>query len=43
MKQEQAFLTALANTRRFTTDDSTLQLLDDGGNTLAVLELTGEG
>ncbi len=36
MQQEQAFLTALADTRRFTTDDSTLQLLDKGGKTLTL-------
>lgn len=42
MQQEQAFLKALADTRTFTTKDSTLELMDDGGKTLAVLKLTGE-
>ena len=42
MQQEQAFLKALADTRTFTTKDATLELMDDGGKTLAVLKLTGE-
>ena len=43
MQQEQAFLQALAATTTFTTKDSTLELMDEGGKTLAVLERAGEG
>ena len=41
MQQEQAFLKALADTGKFSVDDRSLTLMDEGGKTLAVLKLTG--
>lgn len=43
MKQEQAFLKALADTRKFTTEDGALVLMDDSDAKLAVLKAAGNG
>ena len=43
MQQEQAFLKALADTRKFTTEDGGLVLMDDSENRLAVLKAAGNG
>lgn len=43
MQQEQAFLKALADTRKFTTEDGALVLMDDGETKLAVLKDDGDG
>ena len=43
MQQEQAFLKALDDTKKFTTEDGALVLMDDGGAKLAVLAAAGQG
>ncbi len=43
MKQEQAFLQALADTKKFTTEDGGLVLMDDSENRLAVFKAAGNG
>lgn len=43
MQQEQAFLKALGDTKKFTTEDGALVLMDDGGTRLAVLKAAGNG
>ena len=43
MKQEQAFLKALADTKKFTTEDGALVLMDGDENRLAVLKAAGNG
>jgi heat shock protein HslJ len=43
MKQEQEFLKALAETKKFTTDDGALVLMDDAETKLAVLKPAGNG
>lgn len=43
MQQESAFLKALADTRKFTTDDGALVLMDDSETKLAVLSPAGNG
>ncbi|HYN65752.1 MAG TPA: META domain-containing protein [Ornithinibacter sp.] len=43
MQQEQAFLKALADTKKFTTEDGALVLMDDGETKLAVLKAAGNG
>ena len=43
MQQEQAFLKALADTKKFTTEDGALVLMDDDENKLAVLKAAGNG
>ncbi len=43
MKQEQAFLKALADTKKFTTEDGALVLMDDSEAKLAVLKAAGNG
>ena len=43
MKQESAFLKALADTKKFTTDDGALVLMDDSEAKLAVLSPAGNG
>lgn len=43
MKQEQDFLKALADTRKFTTEDGALVLMDDSETRLAVLKAGGNG
>ncbi len=43
MQQEQAFLTALGDTKKFTTEDGALVLMDDSGAKLAVLKAAGNG
>jgi heat shock protein HslJ len=43
MKQEQAFLTVLADTKKFTTDNGALVLMDDSETKLAVLKPAGNG
>jgi heat shock protein HslJ len=43
MKQEQEFLTALENTKKFTTEDGALVLMDDSETKLAVLKPAGNG
>ena len=43
MQQEQAFLKALADTRKFTTENGGLVLMDDSENRLAVLKAAGNG
>jgi heat shock protein HslJ len=43
MQQEQAFLKALADTKKFTTEDGALVLMDDGEAKLAVLKAAGNG
>ncbi|HET7820040.1 MAG TPA: META domain-containing protein [Ornithinibacter sp.] len=43
MKQEQDFLKALGDTKKFTTEDGALVLMDDSGTKLAVLKAAGNG
>ena len=43
MKQEQDFLKALADTKKFTTEDGALVLMDDAETKLAVLTAGGNG
>ena len=43
MKQEQAFLKALADTKKFTTEDGALVLMDGSDAKLAVLKAAGNG
>ncbi|MFL6165422.1 MAG: META domain-containing protein [Ornithinibacter sp.] len=43
MKQEQAFLKALADTKKFTTEDGGLVLMDGSDAKLAVLKAAGNG
>ena len=43
MQQEQAFLKVLADTKKFTTEDGALVLMDDSGARLAVLSAAGQG
>ena len=43
MKQEQDFLKALADTKKFTTEDGALVLMDDSEAKLAVLKAAGNG
>lgn len=43
MQQEQAFLKALADTKKFTTEDGALVLMDDAETKLAVLAAGGNG
>jgi heat shock protein HslJ len=43
MQQEQAFFTVLENTKKFTTEDGALVLMDDSGARLAVLAAAGQG
>ena len=43
MKQESAFLKALADTKKFTTDEGALVLMDDSEAKLAVLSPAGNG
>jgi len=43
MQQEQAFLKALADTKKFTTEDGALVLMDGDDNKLAVLTAAGNG
>lgn len=43
MKQEQDFLKALADTKKFTTEDGALVLMDDSETKLAVLKPAGNG
>ncbi len=43
MKQEQDFLKALADTKKFTTEDGGLVLMDGSDAKLAVLEAAGNG
>jgi heat shock protein HslJ len=43
MKQEQAFLKALADTKQFTTEDGGLVLMDASENKLAVFKAAGNG
>jgi heat shock protein HslJ len=43
MQQEQAFLTALNDTKKFTTEDGALVLMDDSDTKLAVLKAAGNG
>ena len=43
MQQEQAFLKALADTKKFTTEDGSLVLMDDSEAKLAVLKAAGNG
>jgi heat shock protein HslJ len=43
MKQEQDFLKALADTKKFTTEDGALVLMDDAETKLAVLKAGGNG
>ena len=43
MQQEQAFLKVLDDTKKFTTEDGALVLMDDGGARLAVLAAAGQG
>jgi len=43
MQQEQAFLKALAETKKFTTEDGALVLMDDSEGRLAVLKAAGNG
>jgi heat shock protein HslJ len=43
MKQESEFLQALANTKKFTTEDGALVLMDDSEAKLAVLKAAGNG
>ena len=43
MQQEQAFLKALGDTKKFPTEDGALVLMDDGETRLAVLKAEGDG
>ena len=43
MQQEQAFLKALGDTKKFTTEDGALVLMDDSEAKLAVLKAAGNG
>ena len=43
MQQETAFLKALADTKKFTTEDGALVLMDDNETRLAVLKPAGNG
>ena len=43
MQQEQAFLKVLDDTKKFTTEDGALVLMDDSGARLAVLAAAGQG
>jgi heat shock protein HslJ len=43
MQQESAFLKALADTKKFTTEDGALVLMDDSEAKLAVLKAAGNG
>ena len=43
MKQESDFLTALDDTKKFTTEDGALVLMDDSDDKLAVLKAAGNG